>query len=49
LHHAFPRRIQPATVLDRTKLQRIFHTNRLSRTRNPAIAGRFQLGGLVSA
>jgi hypothetical protein len=49
LQHAFAGRIQPAAVFDRAEPQWIFHTDRFSRTRNAAFAGRLWLGGLASA
>src|SRR5580693_539427 len=46
-NHAFTRRIQLATVLNRTEPQRLFQTGRRMRASNAAATGGFQFRGLA--
>jgi hypothetical protein len=46
-NHAFTRRIQLATVLNRTKPQRLFQAGRRLRTSNASATGGFQFRGLA--
>src|SRR5580693_2372239 len=46
-NHAFTRRIQLATVLNRTEPQRLFQTGRRLRTSNASATGGFQFRGLA--
>jgi hypothetical protein len=46
-NHAFTRRIQLATVFDRTEPQRLFQAGRRLRTSNASATGGFQFRGLA--